>query len=94
MLYIPSFKVNLVSILALMKDISCFVVFSSNHFLVQALPSKKVIGKGELHQGLYVLHQSSLYEMSPVVAHLPSVSTLHSVDLSHIVTSVSAHTWH
>lgn len=55
-LYIPSFHVNLLSVGCLLHNSNCSVMFTDKHFLIQDIKKQKVIGKGDLIQGLYVYH--------------------------------------
>ena len=85
-LYILSFGVNLLSILALLHHTNCRVAFYTDNFVIQD-PSSKVIGKGSLVKGLYILQPLA----SPLSAH----STLSS-SFTHvfIVNNVSICKWH
>ena len=55
-LYIPSFKFNLLSKSSLLKSKAYNIMFSHNSFFIQDIKSLRKIGKGELHEGLYVFH--------------------------------------
>ena len=58
-LYVPGFKVNLISISALLSNTSYNATFTDNSCFVQDNLTSKVIGKGDLLGGLYVLQQIS-----------------------------------
>jgi len=62
--YIPSFKFNLLSISQLTKQVNCEVIFSTSRCLFQDRVSKKMIGRGNLHHGLFYLEN---------VPHLDSI---------------------
>ena len=51
-LYVPSFKLNLLSIPQLTKEMSCRVIFHHDHYLIQDLQSRKTIGLDKLRGGL------------------------------------------
>jgi len=59
-LYIPAFHYNLLSLSALSNTHSCNVIFSSDSFFIQHKQTMKMISKGELKDGLYILHSSCL----------------------------------
>lgn len=54
-LYVPSFKLNLLSNPKLTKEMSCHVIFHHDHYLIQDLQLRKTIGLGKLRGGLYIL---------------------------------------
>ncbi|KAF3771845.1 Retrovirus-related Pol polyprotein from transposon TNT 1-94 [Nymphaea thermarum] len=56
-LCIPSFKVNLLSVSELTKNLNCSITFLPDHCIIQDLESKMTIGQGEVKGGLYVLQQ-------------------------------------
>lgn len=59
-LYIPSFHVNLISVSCLLNT-SCYSLsFTNADFLIQDKSQQRVIGKGSLAHGLYVLHNEPL----------------------------------
>jgi len=57
----PQFKVNLISVSKLCKSLSCIVHFHTDRCLIQDLTSHKMIGLGELHDGLYRLKFSDSF---------------------------------
>jgi hypothetical protein len=73
-LYIPSFKCNLLLISRLTKALQCSVTFFPSFCVLQDLKSKKLIGMGELHDGLYYFHRLHLPFIA--AASLPSSSNL------------------
>lgn len=88
-LFVPNFKFNLLSISALTANTSISVLFSSDSCyilpynpipLLQEHTQGSMIGKGNLHQNLYILE-------SPAPAH-------HSVASTHILSHVSSEVWH
>ena len=54
-LFIPEFKFNLISVAAFTTNSQFMVHLLPNHFIIQDLRSKKMIGKGNKLEGLYVL---------------------------------------
>ena len=58
--FIPNFKFNLISVVALITDSQYMVHLFPDDFIIQDIRSKKMIGKGEKLEGLYVLNSLSL----------------------------------
>ena len=58
-LCVPSFTFNLISVSQLTKTLSCCLVFLSNICFIQDLTCRRMIGVGELHDNLYLLHTTS-----------------------------------
>jgi hypothetical protein len=54
-LFSAQFKVNLISVSKLLQSLSCFVHFHKSGCIIQDLTTKKMIGLGEPHDGLYKL---------------------------------------
>nr|GMC90443.1 Integrase, catalytic core [Ipomoea batatas] len=54
-LNIPDFQCNLVSVGRLTKDFDCALTFFSDFCIMQDLPSRKLIGVGRMHGGLYYM---------------------------------------
>jgi hypothetical protein len=81
-LYIPSFKCNLLSISRLTKALQCSVMFFPSFCVLQGLKSKKLIGMGELHNGLYYFH--GFYLLFATTASFPSSSILWHERLDHL----------
>ena len=66
---------NLLSVHTLCKDNNCSCYFDSNKFLIQDLPSGKVLYKGLSKNGLYPIHTlPSSPSMSPSATASPQVS--------------------
>ena len=85
-LYIPSFSMNLPSVPALLQHTDYHVVFYTDHLVIQDLYSK-VIAKGSLVKGLFILQ--------PSVSLLSDHSTLSSPFIHDFpVNHVSVHKWH
>ena len=80
MLCAPSFKVNLISVSKLTKSLKCFITFFPDMCLLQDLVTKKIIGLGREHNGLYYL--------TPNLATKPS----HISSANHAV--ISSTLWH
>lgn len=60
-LYLPSFKHNLVSVKKLSDEASCKVVFLANYCLIQDEKTGEVKAVGKEKQGLYYLQQEPVY---------------------------------
>lgn len=92
-LFIPNFKFNLLSISALTRNSTITVLFSSdacyilpfNHFLSQAHTLDSMIGKGNLHENLYIL-ESSFLKSTSSSSVIPSQI--------HSTFQISAEVWH
>lgn len=54
-LYIPEFKFNLLSVSSFIANTLVVISFYHDSFLIQELKTRKMIGKGKLIEGLYVL---------------------------------------
>lgn len=59
-LFIPTFQYNLLSVSALTRDNSISVQFFNDHCLLQDKFTLKTIGRGRIHDGLYILDDSAL----------------------------------
>lgn len=73
-LVVPEFKFKLLSISQLSRDLNCAVTFWMDVCLIQEMPSKKLIGVGRLHDGLYYL-DSGTPSFSPSATF--SLATVH-----------------
>lgn len=58
-LFIPDFSCNLISIHRLTQDLDCTVTYDKNCCVMQDLTSKRTIGLGDLHDGVYVFKGST-----------------------------------
>ncbi|XLR35261.1 hypothetical protein S83_063161, partial [Arachis hypogaea] len=81
-IFIPSFRVNLISVSSLLKLSNCTVLFSDLAFIIQDRTSKKVIGRGDETDDLFLLQ-------SPFTVHTRS-----SVHSCRSVTNVDSTIWH
>ena len=81
-LFVPQFRFNLLSVSAFTTNSFLIVNFSSDSVLIQD-PNKRMIGKGDKVDGMYVLDVSKLGLQST----LPN-------NVQVFVNKVSAHTWH
>ena len=59
-LCVPSLSFNLLSVSQLTKSCSCCLIFLSNFCFIQDLICRRMIGMGEVHDGLYLLQHSPL----------------------------------
>ena len=57
-LYVPDFKVNLLSISKLTQALDCVATFYPDYCVVQDLTTRKTIGSGRQSNGLYYLTAS------------------------------------
>lgn len=55
MLLVPDFKCNLISIYKLTYDLNSCVIYNLNSCTIHDKASKRKIGSGDLHEGVYVL---------------------------------------
>nr|KYP31390.1 Retrovirus-related Pol polyprotein from transposon TNT 1-94 [Cajanus cajan] len=54
-LFVPDFSCNLISIHQLTNDLNCTVTYHANYCVIQDQNTKRIIGLGDLHDGVYVL---------------------------------------
>nr|CAD1820262.1 unnamed protein product [Ananas comosus var. bracteatus] len=66
-LYVPNFKCNLISVQKLTTDLNCVVTFFRTFCAIQDLTKKKLIGVGEMRDGVYYFKQSAIPIASPVI---------------------------
>jgi len=52
-LYVPNFQFNLISVSRACKENSCQVLFNADTCLFQALSTRKLMGRGNLSEGLF-----------------------------------------
>ncbi|KAA3466546.1 Cysteine-rich RLK (RECEPTOR-like protein kinase) 8 [Gossypium australe] len=57
-LFVPNLACNLISVSKISSDLNCFATFNGLNCTLQALNSKKMIGKASLQNGLYILPSS------------------------------------
>lgn len=78
-LFVPQFNCNLLSISALIKNTYLIVSFFENHFIIQDPTTKKMIGKGERLQDLYILQMNTKIKntITPVSVNSISVQIWH-----------------
>lgn len=58
-LYVPSFKVNLISVTKLASDLHCFLTFYSDHCFIHQISNQRKIGSAKQFGGLFMLDHSS-----------------------------------
>ncbi|KAJ1409194.1 Zinc finger, CCHC-type [Sesbania bispinosa] len=58
-LFVPDFSCNLISIHQLTNDLSCTVTYHANYCVIQDQTTKRMIGSGDLHDGVYVLKRAT-----------------------------------
>lgn len=101
-LYIPHFKFNLLSISALTRNSDMSVLFSSHacyifpdnpFFTLQEHIQDYMIGKGNLHNNLYVLDAPALSDQSFTASSLSLLAALQN-NIAHEVSLVSSEIWH
>jgi len=54
-LYVPTFKVDLISVSRLTRDLNCLVIFFPYWCILQDLATRRMIGLGKQHNRLYYL---------------------------------------
>lgn len=92
-MFIPSFRFNLISISSLTSKLSYTVQFAENSCLIQDKSFSKTIGKAKLWQGLYLLTTSDCQEVSVAsVSH--SIEDLNKFVSCSNVACKSLHVWH
>ena len=64
-LHVPKFEVNLLSVSKLTQALRCNVTFYPNFYVVHDVSTKKMIGLGKQHNGLYYLTSNQ----NPHLAH-------------------------
>ena len=87
-LFIPSFKYNLISINSLTLHLKCVVSFSNTSCLLQAPSLKRPLEIGKAHDGLYLLCSDCLQKSknsisSTICLSLHRTNRLHSQCISH-----------
>ena len=92
-LYAPSFSFNLLSISKLTQKLPFCLVFLSQFCFIQDLSSWKMIGIGEVHNGLYLLQRSDCINSSSLANHLLKHKSGHSFSSVNSVNSMSR-VWH
>lgn len=94
-LYIPQFHFNIISVSSFMHtNTDLCVVFFDNCFLLQDKQQKQVIGKGNLHQRLYLFQPHSEYACSFMHTTFLSQCNNDTVFLSQCNNVVDATAWH
>ena len=98
-LYVPSFHVNLISVSALLCNTNFSIHFTDHSFSIQDHRLSKVIGKGDLINGLYVykLSPSQLQDTVPIHSDVPvssHVNSNSSFSCNVQYNEVSADVWH
>ena len=80
-LYIPSFKFNIISVSKLTKDLNCKVTFSSSMCQIQDMASMKMTGAADIKAGLYAVMPTSF-----VISSIHSVNNFYTYtdDVWHI----------
>ncbi|CAL9024038.1 unnamed protein product, partial [Prunus brigantina] len=73
-LSVPSFNVNLLSVSKITRDLHCTIIFHPGFCILQDLTTKKVIGLGKEHNGLYYLTKPTDIKPPPA-AHTTSTNS-------------------
>jgi len=78
-LYVPTFKYNLLSIPRLLKDSHCIIIFYPRFCIIQDYVSKSIMGIGREHKGLYYLTDQPLkgvdYKMENIIKSMLQTDT-------------------
>lgn len=88
-LFVHEFDCNLISICQLTNDLNCFITYHSNHCLIHDLVTKKKIGLGDVHGGVYVLRQQ--VQGSAFKAHHENETALWHARMGHPSSQVMQH---
>ncbi|KAK2387257.1 putative mitochondrial protein [Trifolium repens] len=91
-LYSPIFTLNLISISKLCQSLACSIMFTENVCTLQDVKSKRMIGLGDLVNGLYHLKVSQSFLASQASLNSLTVSA-NNVDVNHQTIPMSA-IWH
>lgn len=90
-LYVPTFKFNLLSVQKLAKDSNCTVIFFPNYCVFQDLSTKMEIGRGHERNGLYFFsdtpQSTALTAISPSTWHSRFGHPSHSV-FKHLISTL------
>ena len=78
-LHVPSFPINLLSISCITEELNCAAIFYPKWCLFQEIGTRRELGRGSMHDGLYYLNS----DISPVVAAALSYSPLQEFMLLH-----------
>jgi len=86
-LCVPTFKVDLMSVSCLTRGLNCLVTFFPYWCILQDLATRRMIGLGKQHDGLYYLMaiatKKSMVQPTPPL-HRPACNlTISSIDLKH-----------
>ena len=73
-LYVPSFKYNLLSVSKLSSQLNGYVIFTPQHCLMQAPLLRKPQVLGELYAGLYLFKSRSAVNSDAFVKNFPILS--------------------
>ena len=79
-LFVPQFNFNLISISCLINDNlmpRIMVTFLDDKFILQDAATKRMIGKGNKHEGLYVLNTDSSFDLCSVLINQVSTRIWH-----------------
>ena len=88
-LCVPSFRVNLLSVSKLTRQLHCTILFHPDFCVLQDLATKKVIGIGKHHNGLYYLSQNTAVQPPPVTHNVSVTHDLWHRRLGHPSTAPS-----
>ena len=89
-LYAPQFCFNLLSVSALTIDTQFVLHFSHDHFLIQDPHHKRMIGKGNKQEDLYVLDIDTFVVSVLTGSSQPVVPQNSSIPINHVSTQL----WH
>ncbi|KAF7826368.1 Cysteine-rich RLK (receptor-like protein kinase) 8 [Senna tora] len=74
-LYIPSFKYNLLSVNRLAKDLNINIIFDSQQCLIQDLKTRRILAKAKVDGNLYLLDNMNNRIETSLKQHCNSVTT-------------------
>lgn len=84
--HVPSFNINLKSISKITKDLNCLVTFYYDFCILQYLATKRMIGLGRMHNGLFHLSTLTHKQIMSMHQRLGHHSTLL---MNHLISSFS-----
>ena len=91
-LFVPRFHFNLILVSALNQSTPLMLIFFPTHFTIQELPTKRMIGRGERVEGLYIFDTKNVYNQSFALVSVSNKSN--KIVMSTYVNHVSAKIWH
>ena len=92
--YVPHFNVNLFSVSAFLKEPNRSIIFLLNNFLIQDTQTLRMIGRGDLIEGLYVFKVNKVPQQSSDVVSLFSQNSVPVTCNIQTLNKVPIDVWH